>query len=140
MKMKMENEIQTTPQYEEYEERVFKTESLEDKASVAIVAQAMVAPDFKNRECIGKAFWCVGYVIRDVALDDGMHTGIILIDDEGQSYSTISAGVAKIVTSWKKAGLYPTWEEPLWVEYKEESKGTYRYYTVKMNPRKKYGG
>ena len=124
----------------EVEERVFKTESLEDKASTAIVAQAMVAPDFKNRECIGKAFWCVGYVIRDVALDDGMHTGIILIDDEGQSYSTISAGVAKIVTSWKKAGLYPTWEEPLWVEYREESKGTYRYYTVKMNPRKKYEG
>lgn len=122
----------------EVEERVFKTESLEDKASTAIVAQAMVSPDFKNRDVIGKSFWCVGYVIRDVALDDGMHTGIILIDDEGQSYSTISAGVAKIVTSWKKAGLYPSWEEPLWVEYKEESKGTYRYYTVKMNPRKKY--
>lgn len=138
MKMKMENVKNDDLYNVEVEERVFKTESLEDKASTAIVAQAMVAPDFKNRDCIGKAFWCVGYVIRDVALDDGMHTGIILIDDEGQSYSTISAGVAKIVTSWKKAGLYPTWEEPLWVEYKEESKGTYRYYTVKMNPRKKY--
>lgn len=138
MKMKMENVKNDDLYNVEVEERVFKTESLEDKASTAIVAQAMVAPDFKNRECIGKAFWCVGYVIRDVALDDGMHTGIILIDDEGQSYSTISAGVAKIVTSWKKAGLYPTWEEPLWVEYREESKGTYRYYTVKMNPRKKY--
>lgn len=138
MKMKMENVKNNDLYNVEVEERVFKTESLEDKASTAIVAQAMVAPDFKNRDCIGKSFWCVGYVIRDVALDDGMHTGIILIDDEGQSYSTISAGVAKIVTSWKKAGLYPSWEEPLWVEYKEESKGTYRYYTVKMNPRKKY--
>lgn len=138
MKMKMENVKNDDLYNVEVEEIVFKTESLEDKASTAIVAQAMVAPDFKNRECIGRSFWCVGYVIRDVALDDGMHTGVILIDDEGQSYSTISAGVAKIVTSWKKAGLYPTWEEPLWVEYKEESKGTYRYYTVKMNPRKKY--
>lgn len=138
MKMKMENVKNDDLYNVEVEERVFKTESLEDKASTAIVAQAMVAPDFKNRDVIGKSFWCVGYVIRDVALDDGMHTGIILIDDEGQSYSTISAGVAKIVTSWKKAGLYPSWEEPLWVEYKEESKGTYRYYTVKMNPRKQY--
>lgn len=140
MKMKMENVKNDDLYNVDVEERVFKTESLEDKASTAIVAQAMVAPDFKNRDVIGKAFWCVGYVIRDVALDDGMHTGIILIDDEGQSYSTISAGVAKIVTSWKKAELYPTWEEPLWVEYREESKGTYRYYTVKMNPRKKYEG
>lgn len=140
MKMKMENVKNDDLYNVEVEERVFKTESLEDKASVAIVAQAMIAPDFKNRDCIGKSFWCVGYVIRDVALDDGMHTGVILIDDEGQSYSTISAGVAKIVTSWKKAGLYPTWEEPIWVEYKEEQKGTYRYYTVKMNPRKKYEG
>lgn len=137
-KMNMNDEVNRILDGWDEDENVFKTESLEDKASTAIVAQAMIAPDFKNRDVIGKSFWCVGYVIRDVILEDGKHTGVILIDDEGQSYSTISAGVAKIVTSWKKAGLFPTWEEPIWVEYKEESKGTYRYYTVKMNPRKKY--
>ena len=137
-KMNMNDEVNRILDGWDEDEKVFKTESLEDKASTAIVAQAMIAPDFKNKNVIGKSFWCVGYVIRDVILEDGKHTGVILIDDEGQSYSTISAGVAKIVTSWKKAGLFPTWEEPLWVEYKEESKGTYRYYTVKMNPRKQY--
>ena len=57
MKMKMENVKNDDLYNVEVEERVFKTESLEDKASTAIVAQAMVAPDFKNRDVIGKSFW-----------------------------------------------------------------------------------
>ena len=69
MKMKMENVKNDDLYNVEVEERVFKTESLEDKASTAIVAQAMVAPDFKNRDVIGKSFWCVGYVMMECILE-----------------------------------------------------------------------
>ena len=117
---------------------VFVTESLTDKSGKMLVANAMITPDYKNSDCIGKTFWCVGYVIRDVELEDGIHTGVILFDDEGTSYSTISAGVAKIVCAWRDAGLEPDWEEPMKVTYEQKSKGTFRFYTLKVDAKAKY--
>ena len=135
MKMMMNNEMNQAAT-EEFD--TFITESLQDRQSKILVSNAMVQPDFKNNEVLGKVFWCVGYVIRPVELDDGIHTGVILFDDEGTSYSTISAGVAKIVCGWRDAKLEPTWEEPMKVWYEQKSKGQYRYYTVKVDPRARY--
>ena len=57
--------------------------------------------------------------------------GVILFDDSWNSYSTVSAGVAKIVKAWIDAEVEPSWEYPVRVRYERVQQGVYQYYTLK---------
>lgn len=121
----------------DYGDYTFITESMQGKNEKLLLASAAINPDFKNGDCIGKKIECVGYAVRPVDLYDtdtntkNTVTNCILFDTDGNSYSTISNGIAAVVCQWVKAGVEPTWEEPLWVEYVQKSKGTYRFYSLK---------
>ena len=107
----------------------FITDSLKDEK--LLVSTALIEPDFLNGQCVGKDLMMVGYLIRPVEVNDKILTGCILFDEDGMSYSTVSAGVAKIVQAWAQAGFEPSWEEPVHVRYDQVRKGTFSYYTVK---------
>lgn len=112
----------------------FNTVSLEESRDAKMVlADALINPDFRNNECIGKEFWCIGFHTRVIEMDDGKEClGVILFDDSWNSYSTISAGVARIVTGWIDAEVEPSWEYPVRVKYERVQQGVYQYYTLKI--------
>ena len=110
----------------------FNTISMEESNDAKMVlADALINPDFKNNECIGKEFWCIGFHTRVVECNGKQCLGVILFDDSWNSYSTISAGVAKIIKAWIDAEVEPSWEYPVRVRYERVQQGVYQYYTLK---------
>ena len=66
----------------------FNTISLEESNEAKVVlAEALISPDFKNNECIGKEFWCIGFHTRIVECGGKQCVGVILFDDSWNSYS-----------------------------------------------------
>lgn len=108
------------------------TDSLQCEEDRLMVSTALIEPDFLNSACVGQEFDLVGYLIREVEVGDKLMTGCILFDEDGQSYSTVSAGVAKVVKSWADVGFEPSWDKPVRVKYEQVRKGTYSYYTVRQ--------
>ena len=108
------------------------------KGELGLLANAAGTPDFKNAGCIGKEFDCVGFAIRFITLDDGKECpNVILFDDDGNSYSTISAGVYKAICNWRDCGLEPSWEKPVRIRYEQVNAGAHRYYTIKVVTKRK---
>lgn len=117
----------------------FSTISMEESNDAKMVlADALINPDFKNNECIGKEFWCIGFHTRVVECGGKQCLGVILFDDSWNSYSTVSAGVAKIVKAWIDAEVEPSWEYPVRVKYERVQQGVYQYYTLKTVKGMKY--
>ena len=118
-----------------FNEYDYITKSLTEPNERLLLATAAVNPDFKNHDCIGRTIECVGYATRQVDFIEANNTktvtNCILIDADGNSYSTIAAGITKVVDSWKSAGLEPDWDSPFKVEYIEQVNGRYRYYSLK---------
>lgn len=117
----------------------FVTDSLFDDESTILLTNAAIKPDFLNSQCIGKEFNCVGYAVRKIEMNDGkICTNCILFDEDGNSYSTISNGIATVVLTWIDCELNPSWEKPIRVRYGQEQKGKMQYYTLQaISSRKK---
>lgn len=124
----------TTPQqrvyskWEKYDGYV--TESLESGDGSIVLADGFLNPDFKNRECIGKEFWLIGYGCRIADMDDDC-LSCVLIDDDYNTYSTISNGVATVIAKWIDAGVKPGFDHKIRVRYEEGGYGMRKYYTLK---------
>lgn len=115
----------------------YVTDSMMDDESTILLTNAAITPDFLNYQCVGKRFECVGFAVRQLDINGDDCTNCILFDEDGNSYSTISKGIAKVVGTWIECELNPSWEKPITVEYGQEQKGTYRYYTLKAIPKKR---
>lgn len=107
------------------------TDSIKDE--LGLLVNAAGNPDFKNSGCLDKEFNCVGFAIRFITLEDGKECpNVILFDEDGNSYSTISAGVYKAICTFRDCGLEPSWEKPVRVRYLQVNAGSFRYYTLKV--------
>lgn len=144
-KNQMNNYVNKTTSYDSIEDYVnslpdaefichqFMTESLKnDNKLKAVLAQGKLSPDFLNSECIGKDVNVIGYYTDFIEVPDGIRMRVIMVDEDLQTYSTVSGGIAKIVKSWINSELYPTAEEPLHIKYEQIRKGNIQYYTVKL--------
>lgn len=111
----------------------FTTLSLDQQKMKLILQEAKLQPDFKNAECIGKSFQCIGFYTDYVEIGyDDFKIRCILFDEDMNSYSTVSAGVAKIITGWIDLEVEPSFEDPVHLHYEQVRKGTMCYYTVKL--------
>lgn len=126
------DEYVSTLSAEEKKYHNYYTPSMKVKPWQMIVTQAKFQPDFLNATCLNHELNCVGYITDYVEVPNGFKLRCILVDDEMNTYSTISAGVAKVVKTWIASGIIPSVEEPLRVRYEQERKGMNAYYTLKM--------
>ena len=111
----------------------FTTLSLDEQKMKLILQEAKLQPTYKNAECIGKSFQCIGFYTDYIELGyDDFKVRCILFDQDLNSYSTLSAGVAKIITGWIDLEVEPSWEDPVLLHYEQVRKGTICYYTVKL--------
>lgn len=111
----------------------FTTLSLDEQKMKLILQEAKLQPTFKNAECIGRSFRCIGFYTDFIELGyNDFKIRCILIDEDLNSYSTLSAGVAKIITGWIDLEVEPSWEDPVLLHYEQVRKGTMCYYTVKL--------
>lgn len=152
MKKNMNELVPTTENNDKYEIDMYPEERLicitDDIATddfKLLMVDAMLQPNFKNSEVIGEEFNCIGYMMRAIEIEneDGdiqKLTNCIFIDDEEQSYSTVSNGIARVVKTWAAIGLEPSIEHPIRIRFDQVQKGHYRYYTVKPVKEKWYYG
>lgn len=111
----------------------FTTLSLDQQKMKLILQEAKLQPTFKNAECIGRSFQCIGFYTDYVELGyDDYKIRCILFDEDMNSYSTLSAGVAKIITGWIDLEVEPSFEDPVLLHYEQVRKGTICYYTVRL--------
>lgn len=111
----------------------FTTLSLDQQKMKLILQEAKLQPTYKNSECIGKSFQCIGFYTDYIELAyDDYKIRCILFDEDMNSYSTISAGVAKIITGWIDLEVEPSFEDPVLLHYEQVRKGTICFYTVKL--------
>lgn len=111
----------------------FTSLSLDQQKMKLILQEARLQPTFKNAECIDKCFNCIGFYTDYVELGyNDFKIRCILFDEDMNSYSTISAGVAKIITGWIDLEVEPSFEDPVLLHYEQVRKGTICYYTVKL--------
>lgn len=103
-----------------------------DKGRQMALAQGMISPDFLNGQCVGSEFNCIGYYTDYVEVFGDVKLRCILMDDQYQTYSTVSAGVAKIVKSWISAGIIPSVDDPIYVQYLQQRNGMMQYYTLRI--------
>lgn len=111
----------------------FTTLSLDEKKMKLILQEARVQPTCKNSECIGKSFQCIGFYTDYIELGYADYKiRCILFDENLNSYSTLSAGVARIITGWIDLEVEPSFEDPVLLHYEQVRKGTMCYYTIKL--------
>ena len=111
----------------------FTTLSLDQQKMKLILQEAKLQPTFKNAECLGKCFNCIGFFTDYVEIGyDDYKVRCILFDEDLNSYSTISAGVAKIITGWIDLEVEPSIENPVLLHYEQVRKGNICYYTIKL--------
>ncbi len=111
----------------------FTTLSLDQQKMKLILQEAKLQPTFKNAECLGKSFQCIGFYTDYVELGyNDYKIRCILFDEDLNSYSTISNGVAKIITGWIDLEVEPSFEDPVLLHYEQVRKGTMCYYTVRL--------
>ena len=109
----------------------YVTESLKEGEGAIVLADAMLMPDFKNRECLGKEFWLIGYACKAVEVNGDECLQVVLIGDDWTSYSTVSNGVATIITKWISAGVRPGFDHKIRVKYENVNLGRKSFYTLK---------
>lgn len=111
----------------------FTTLSLDEQRMKLILQEAKLQPTYKNAECIGKSFQCIGFYTDYIELGHNDYKiRCILFDEELSSYSTLSAGVAKIITGWIDLEVEPSLADPVLLHYEQVRKGNICYYTVKL--------
>ena len=111
----------------------FTTLSLDQQKMKLILQEAKLQPTYKNSECLDKCFNCIGFYTDYIELSyDDYKVRCILFDEDMNSYSTISAGVAKIITGWIDLEVEPSFEHPVLLHYEQIRKGNICYYTVKL--------
>lgn len=111
----------------------FTTLSLDLQKMKLILQEAKLQPTYKNSECLGKCFNCIGFYTDYIELDyNDFKIRCILFDEDMNSYSTISAGVAKIITGWIDLQVEPSWKDPVLLHYEQVRKGNICYYTIKL--------
>ena len=129
--MTVEEYVDSLSQGEKYYHN-FTTPSLQTSPWNMIVAQGKLQPDFLNSTCIGRELRCVGYTTDYVEVPDGFKLRCMLVDEEMQVYSTISAGIAKVVKTWISSGIEPSVEQPIKVCYEQVRNGRNTYYTLRI--------
>lgn len=103
-----------------------------DRGRQLALSQGLLTPDFLNGQCIGSEFWCIGFYTDYVEVCGDVKLRCILMDEAYQTYSTVSAGIAKVVKSWIDAGIIPTVDDPIYVQYLQQRNGMMQYYTLRI--------
>lgn len=127
----IEDYVSSLPEFEQSCHE-FMTDSLKSTKFKAVIAQGKISPDYLNSGCIGKDVNIIGYYTDYIEVPDGIRMRVIMVDEDLQTYSTVSGGIAKIVKSWIYNDIYPTIDEPLHIKYEQVRKGNIQYYTVKL--------
>lgn len=111
----------------------FTTLSLDEQKMKLILQEARIQPTFRNSECLGKCFNCIGFYVDYIEMGyNDFKIRCILFDADLNSYSTISAGVAKIITGWIDLQVEPSFENPVLLHYEQVRRGNICFYTVKL--------
>lgn len=102
----------------------------------ALLYNAMNAPDVKIADHIGQEIVVTDVIIEPVQIVDDK-TGevrtsprVILIDEEGHTYSAVSYGLYNAVKRMVQIFDYPSWKPGIPVRVKQLTRGSYRIFTL----------
>ena len=109
----------------------YVTESLKDGDGAMVLADALLCPDHKNRDCLGHEFWLIGWGCQAIEINGNECLQVVLIGDDWTSYSTVSHGVATIISTWINAGVKPGFDHKIRVRYEQVNLGMKSFYTLK---------
>lgn len=96
------------------------------------------SPDYKISDCVGETIKVTNYVAHSVIInsdrgEDTEATRLVLIDEEGKTYATVSTGIIQALSKiFSIFGTPSEWDEPMSLKVVEKKSSKFKFITFEI--------